>query len=60
MLRETEFDFLRWIVYGVLLIILALASFVFQIALWIFAIVLEIAIIDIVYVRYFKGRVWAS
>ncbi|MEM2873859.1 MAG: hypothetical protein QW063_00165 [Candidatus Nanoarchaeia archaeon] len=58
MLRETEFDFARWIVYGIILLALALASFVFEVALWIFAIVLAIAIVDIIYVRYFKGRVW--
>lgn len=60
MLRETEFDFMRWIIYGIILLALALASFVFEAALWIFAIVLAIAIIDIIYVRFFKGRVWTS
>jgi hypothetical protein len=57
-MRETEFDNLRWIIYGIVLVVLAVASFAFQPTLWAFAVLLLIAAIDIVYVRYFKGRVW--
>ncbi|MCX6774905.1 MAG: hypothetical protein NTY99_02325 [DPANN group archaeon] len=57
-MRETEFDNLRWIIYGIVLVVLAVVSFAFQPMLWAFAVLLLIAAIDIVYVRYFKGRVW--
>jgi hypothetical protein len=57
-MRETEFDNLRWIIYGIVLVVLAVVSFAFQFMLWAFAVLLLIAAIDIVYVRYFKGRVW--
>jgi hypothetical protein len=57
-MRETEFDNLRWIIYGIVLVVLAVVSFAFQPILWAFAVLLLIAAIDIVYVRYFKGRVW--
>jgi len=59
-MRESEFDYTRWVVYGLVLVALALVSFFSPLALWIFAIVLVIAVIDIVYTKYFKGKVWSS
>jgi hypothetical protein len=57
-MRETEFDILRWFIYAIVLVVLAAVSFAWPATLWAFAIIFGIAIIDIAYTRYFKGRVW--
>ncbi|MGB9675201.1 MAG: hypothetical protein ACP5IJ_01670 [Candidatus Nanoarchaeia archaeon] len=57
-MRETEFDILRWFIYGIVLVVLAALSFAWPIMLWIFAAVLGLAIIDVAYTRYFKGKLW--
>lgn len=59
-MRETEFDAVRWVIYGIILLALAVASFAAPILLWAFAVILTIAIIDILYARFFKGKVWRS
>ncbi|MEM2954658.1 MAG: hypothetical protein QW625_01740 [Candidatus Nanoarchaeia archaeon] len=57
-MRETDFDILRWTIYGIVLVILAALSFVWQPILWVFAIVFIIALIDITYIKYYKNKLW--
>jgi hypothetical protein len=53
-LKEAEWDFYRWLIYGFIALVLALAAIAFPVLIWGFAIVLIIAVIDIFYTKYTK------
>jgi|GEM_PF-2111606 len=53
-LKEAEWDFYRWLIYGIIALILAVASIAFPVLIWGFAVVLAIALIDIFYTKYTK------
>ena len=53
-IKDTEFDLYRWLVYCVALLLLALGAIAFPTMLWIFAIVLIIALADMAYIKWTK------
>jgi len=59
-MKDSEFDFYRWLGYGLGLLILALAAIFLPGLLWAFVILLIIAVIDIGYCQYFKYRFFAK
>lgn len=56
-IKDTEFDLYRWIVYCIALLILAIASIAWPVLLWIFAIVLIITLVDVFYIKWTKYTV---
>ena len=56
-LKEAEWDFYRWLIYGIIALILAVVSIAFPALIWGFLVVLIIAIIDIIYTKYTKYQV---
>jgi hypothetical protein len=53
-LKEAEWDFYRWLIYGFVALLLALGAIAYPPLIWGFAIVLIIAVIDIFYTKYTK------
>jgi len=53
-IKDTEFDFYRWLFYGVILLILAFSSIAFPILLWVFAVILLIGMCDVSYTMWTK------
>jgi signal transduction histidine kinase len=53
-IKDTEFDFYRWLFYGLILLLLALASIAWPVLLWMFAIVLIIGLGDMAYMMWTK------
>ncbi len=53
-MKDHQIDFSRWIIYGLVLLVLALLSLKFPNAIWVFAILLIIAVIDIAYCKMYK------
>jgi len=58
--KDSEFDFYRWLSYGLSLLVLALAAIFLPGLLWAFVILLIIAVIDISYCQFFKYRFFAK
>ena len=55
-MKDSEFDFYRWLGYGLGLLVLALSALLAPALIWAFIILLIIAIADISYCQYFKYR----
>ncbi len=53
-IKDHEFDFYRWLAYGVALLLLALGAIAFGPLMYVFTAVFVVAVIDIFYHRYFK------
>ena len=57
-INDSEFDFYRWLGYGLGLLILAIIAICVPAMLWAFIILLIIALLDIGYCQYFKYRIF--
>jgi len=55
-MKDSEFDFYRWLGYGLGLLILALSALLVPLLIWAFIILLIITIADIGYCQYSKYR----
>jgi len=55
-MKDSEFDFYRWLGYGLALLLLAIGAIFIPVVLWIFIILLVIVILDIGYSQYSKYR----
>lgn len=55
-MKDSEFDFYRWLGYGIGLLILALSSVFVPVLIWAFIILLIIVLADVAYCQYFKYR----
>ncbi|MFH0869265.1 MAG: hypothetical protein V1839_03495 [archaeon] len=55
-MKDSEFDFYRWLGYGLGLLLLAVAAVFAPVMIWAFVILLGVALVDIGYCNYFKYR----
>jgi len=55
-MKDSEFDFYRWLGYGLGLLLLALGALFVPVLIWVFVILLIVTIADIGYCQYFKYR----
>jgi len=53
-MKAKDKDFYRWLVYGIILLVLSLASFKWHSAFWLFLVALVISVGDILYTQYTK------
>jgi len=53
-MKQHEFDFYRWVIYGLVLLLLAILSIPYPVVIWAFAILLVIAIVDVAYCKMYK------
>jgi uncharacterized membrane protein len=53
-MKDQEVDFYRWVIYGLLLLLLAILAIRFPVVIWVFAILLAITVIDIAYCKKYK------
>jgi len=53
-LKDHELDFYRWVIYGLLLLLLAVLAIKFPTLIWAFAILLVITVVDIAYCKMYK------
>lgn len=51
-MKAKEKDFYRWLAYGIVLLVIAAASFAWQSVLWLFVPALILALGDIFYTQY--------
>ncbi len=56
-IKDTEFDFYRWLFYGLILLVIALGSIAFPVLLWVFVIILLIGLCDMSYMMWTKYTV---
>ena len=59
-MKDSEFDYYRWIGYGVVLLILAILAIFVPLLIWVFAIMLIITLLDMGYCQYFKYRFFSK
>jgi hypothetical protein len=50
-MKDQEVDFYRWVIYGLLLLLLAILAIRFPVVIWVFGILLVITVIDIAYCK---------
>ena len=50
-MKDQEVDFYRWVIYGLLLLLLAILAIRFPVVIWVFLILLVITVIDIAYCK---------
>ena len=55
-MKDSEFDFYRWLGYGLGLLLLAVLAIFVPLMIWAFAMLLIIAVVDISYCNYIKYR----
>lgn len=53
-MKSKEKDFYRWLAYGIILLVIAIATFYWHSAFILFVILLVIAVGDVVYTQYTK------